>query len=242
MAVYRPDPVWLREQLASLNTLEYSPIELLIWNDLPDDIKSDAVIEQEITNFPYKIYHAKENLGSNSAFEKLTKIAGGDYLAYCDQDDIWHRDKLKKLAVAMKHEDATLVCSDMRVIDKNGNVIADGIREEHPRQIFDEGSGQLRTLLSRNFVTGCTMLVKSDMAKKAIPFLPYMVHDHWIALWNAIYGKIAVVHEALVDYRTNKTHPFPFCFAKSFKDIPVFPMKPSCLHVPGKLLKTAVIM
>ena len=201
MAVYNPNLSWLEGQLASLNAQEYAPIELLVWNDCPGERESDALIKQEIKNFPYKIYHAEKNLGSNGAFERLTELAEGDCFAYCDQDDIWHVDKLQKLVEVMEREHATLVCSDMRVIDEMGNVTADHIIEVHPHQTFVEDEGQLETLLSRNFVTGCTMLVQRDIAKKAVPFMPYMVHDHWLALWNAVYGRIAVIHDALIDYR-----------------------------------------
>ena len=204
MAVYKPNREWLREQLVSLNAQEYAPIQLLVWNDCPGDTESDVLIEQEIKNFPYKIYHVEKNLGSNGAFEKLTELANGEYFAYCDQDDVWHKDKIQKLVETMKREKASLVCSDMRVIDACGKVTAERIAEARQHQSFVDGDGQLETLLSRNFVTGCTMMIRSDAAKKAVPFLPHMVHDHWLAIWNAIYGKIVIIHEPLIDYRIHE--------------------------------------
>jgi glycosyltransferase involved in cell wall biosynthesis len=37
------------------------------------------------------------NLGYTKAFEKLISFSTGDYIAFCDQDDIWHEDKIKNV-------------------------------------------------------------------------------------------------------------------------------------------------
>ena len=89
----------------------------------------------------------------------------------------------------------------MRVIDGNGNLVCNKITDIRPRQTFVEGGLQIKTLLIRNFVTGCTMVVCADMAKKSIPFPTNMVHDHWLAFWNAVFGKIVICHDSLIDYR-----------------------------------------
>lgn len=203
MAIYKPNREWLMEQVQSLNNQDYPNLSLVVWNDCPDGDSCEDIFESYITNFPYKIITGKENLGSNGAFEKLTEMADGDYLAYCDQDDRWHSNKISTLINKMIAENATLGCSDMADIDGEGHKTADHIREVRPRHNFVEGEGQIPFLLIRNFVTGCTMIVRSDMAKKALPFPPFelMVHDHWLALWNAVHGKITIEKEPLIDYR-----------------------------------------
>lgn len=203
MAMYKPNIKWLKELLRSLNNQDYPCLELLVWNDCPDDDNHEDVFKKYITKFPYKIIKGSINLGSNRAFEKLTELASGDYLAYCDQDDIWHPNKISTLIALMEKEKSTLACSDMRVIDGDGNIKAEHITDVRPRQTFVSHEKQIETLLVRNFVTGCTMIVRSDIAKKALPFPDYrlMVHDHWMAFWNAVYGKISICMQPLIDYR-----------------------------------------
>ena len=52
-----------------------------------------------------------------------------------------------------------------------------------------------------NFVTGCAMMVKKDIAKKAIPFEETLIHDQWISIIAAINGKIEFINKPLVRYR-----------------------------------------
>ena len=201
LAMYKPNLIWLQELLISLNEQTYRNLELLVWNDSPQDDDQEGIFSKYITKFSYKIIHGEQNLGSNGAFAKLTQLAQGEYIAYCDQDDRWHADKIAILINKMTAESATLACSDMRLIDGKGRLLAERIIDKRPHQKFVEGKKQIETLLVRNFVTGCTMIVKSKSAQASLPFPKEMVHDHWLALWNALYGKIIIFQEPLVDYR-----------------------------------------
>jgi glycosyltransferase involved in cell wall biosynthesis len=203
MALYQPNVIWLKELLQSLNNQDYPNLNLLVWNDCPNEENHEEIFKECITKFSYQIIKGKNNVGSNKAFEKLTELANGDYLAYCDQDDIWHSNKISILIAQMEKSHATLGCSDMCIIDGEGNHIADKIKEVRPRHVFIEGEKQIKSLLIRNFVTGCTMIIQADVAKSALPFPEYqlIVHDHWLALWNAVYGKIFICPLSLIDYR-----------------------------------------
>lgn len=45
----------------------------------------------------------KKNIGSNKTFELLTSIADGDYIAYCDQDDIWEQPSIHFFIIMLIH-------------------------------------------------------------------------------------------------------------------------------------------
>lgn len=202
MAIYKPNLKWLIEQLDSLNEQTYDCLKLIVWNDCPaDDIDYQKIIQEHITNFEWKYYKGEENLGSTVAFSELTKLADTDYIAYCDQDDIWLPSKIRKLVEKAEQTRAELICSDMFVIDKDGKMVASSITEVRKRHVFYSGDNVFRYLLSRNFVTGCTTLVKSDFAKKALPFPKEFVHDWWLAINAAVYGKISIIKEPLIKYR-----------------------------------------
>src|SRR5690606_11082718 len=115
MAIYNPNMQWLEQQLYSLNEQSYENIQLLIIDDCSTEIKYDdicACIKKCISNFPYNICRNEKNIGSNKTFEKLTRMAEGKYIAYCDQDDIWCKDKLSILVSLIESNGALLVCSD----------------------------------------------------------------------------------------------------------------------------------
>ena len=204
MAVYEPRMDWLRQQLVSLNEQTYPNLRLYVRDDCSPTVPYEqiqACVRECITRFPCTIARNEENLGSNGTFELLTKEAEGDLFAYCDQDDVWLPEKLAVLQEAMEREQALVVCSDMYIIDGEGRQVADSITKVRRHHVFRSGTDLARGLLTSNFVTGCTMLVQSDAAKRAIPFCPYMVHDHYIALCCAAEGMVYSSPEKTICYR-----------------------------------------
>lgn len=202
MAIYKPNMDWLVEQLESLNKQTYPNLKLIVWNDAPDDETDYEVIySQCITNFEYEIHTSRKNLGSNGAFEEMTKLALSEYVAYCDQDDIWLPEKIATLVREAQERESDLLCSNMYVIDKDSNVVVDSITKVRPRQIFYKGNDLFQYLFSRNFITGCTTLVKTKMAKSALPFPKEFVHDWWIGIFIAAYGNVTSINEPLIKYR-----------------------------------------
>lgn len=207
MAIYKPNIKWLVKQLESLNNQTYSNLKLLVWNDAPDDETDyEEVYNNCITNFEYEIHVGKENLGSNGAFEELTKLATSEYVAYCDQDDVWLPEKIATLVGEAQASESDLLCSDMYVIDKDDNIVATSISKVRPRQIFYKGNDLFQYLFSRNFITGCTTLVKTEMAKNALPFPKEFVHDWWLGIFTSAHGNVTSINKPLIKYRIHSNN------------------------------------
>ncbi|WP_018212321.1 glycosyltransferase [Desulfitobacterium hafniense] len=207
MAVYEPDIGWLSEQLKSLNSQTYYNLELIVQDDCSPTIPYETIcscVKECITAFSFRIGRNEKNMGSNKTFELLTREAVGEYIAYCDQDDIWIPEKLEVLHQRIVQSGAVMVCSDVEIIDSKGNHVAHGIGKVRKRHVFNTGSALASSLLYRNFVIGCTMLIDSRIAKEAIPFLDNMVHDHWLALYAAWKGKIEALDKMLIRYRLHE--------------------------------------
>lgn len=209
MAVYEPRLNWLREQLESLEAQTYPNLRLYIRDDCSPTVpfkEIEECVRSCIQSFPYEIKRNEKNLGSNLTFERLTEEAEGEYFAYCDQDDIWLPEKLVVLQEEMAKSGALLACSDMLIIDGEGKQTADSITKIRRHHRFCSGEGLAEGLLVHNFVTGCTMLVRGEAAKAAVPFCPYMVHDHYIALWCAERGAVLSVQKPLIRYRVHNNN------------------------------------
>ena len=204
MAVYEPNLQWFKEQLESLEAQTYPNLELLVIDDCSPTVPFEIIkqyVSECIRSFTYEIDRNEKNLGSNLTFEKLTRLATGKYIAYCDQDDVWLPEKLSVLEEKIEQTGAKLVCSDMYVIDGQGQRKADSITKVRRHHVFYSGENLAEGLLFHNFVTGCTMLMPTETARQAIPFCPYMVHDHYLALCAALHGAIQSVMEPLIRYR-----------------------------------------
>jgi glycosyltransferase involved in cell wall biosynthesis len=207
MAVYEPNMEWLREQLLSLNRQTYPNLCLYICDDASPTVRFNEIqscVQNCISKFPVKLSRNETNLGSTKTFERLTQIAEGEYFAYCDQDDIWLDHKLETLEQELKEHHAGLVCSDVIVIDENGAQIANSITKVRRRHRFKSGTGLANGLIYRNFVIGCTTLMRSSLAKEAIPFIPCMVHDHYLAFYCAMTHVICTIEKPLIKYRIHQ--------------------------------------
>ncbi len=201
LAVYHPRMDWLRLQLDSLNAQTWPNLELLICDDGPDEPVDEAVFREHVTAFPWRLLRNEENLGSNRTFEKLTLLAEGDYLCYCDQDDIWLPGKTARLLETLCAEKAGLVCSDMYIIDGAGKRIADSITKIRRHHIFRSGTGLTDTLWYSNFASGCALLADAALAKAAVPFNPHMYYDHYVTLFAANAGRVISLREPLLYHR-----------------------------------------
>lgn len=206
LAVYKPNIKWFAELLESLNNQDYENIELIVYDDCPKEYIDERIFEKYIKNFPYKIIKGEINKGSNKAFEYLTEIADGDYFAYCDQDDIWEKNKISKMIASAISNNAEMVCCDLSVIDENSKIVYETYKKVSKRHIYACGNDVYNVLLVRNFAFGCATLFKAETAKKALPFCKYFYHDHWLSLIASLNGYIAVVEESLIKYRIHSNN------------------------------------
>ncbi len=205
LAVYKPNENWLIEQLISLNKQNYENLNLYVYDDCPEYPINTEIFDKYITNFEYKIIRGEVNKGSNKAFEELTKIADGEFFAYCDQDDIWEANKIS-LMMDEFTEDVTLVCCDLSIIDEHSNKTHESLCDIRKRIIYKTGYNLAKGILVSNFVTGCAMIVKRNIAIESIPFARKIVHDNWIAVVAALNGKIKFLDKQLVKYRQHNNN------------------------------------
>ncbi|MBE6070343.1 MAG: glycosyltransferase [Clostridium butyricum] len=206
LAVYNPNKKWFIEQLISLNNQSYNNLKLYIYDDCPKHPVDEGLFKTYITKFKYELIRGEKNKGSNKAFEELTKIAEGDYFAYCDQDDIWEENKISVLIDKFEDDDTKLVLSDLSIINENGDITAKSIRDIRKRIVYKRGYNLAQSILTSNYITGCAMIVRSEIAKAAVPFEENLVHDQWIGTIAALNGKIDYVDDCLIRYRQHQSN------------------------------------
>ena len=203
IATYNPDLKWFKELLLSVNNQTYGNYDVIIYDDASSTVDEQqlyAFIKENLKDVSFTFRRGKENIGSNGAFQKLIEYADAEYVAFCDQDDIWHENKLEKCYTSLKNSGKTLICSDVAVIDGNGKKIADSITKVRKRHNFYP-TDLLKYLTYKNFVIGCTVLMGTADAKKCIPFTKNTVHDQQLAIYSALHNGIEVINEPLIDYR-----------------------------------------
>lgn len=206
MAVYEPRIDWLQEQLLSLEQQTYPNLELIIRDDCSPTVVSEIIcmIVQSIITFPVIVERNETNCGCNKTFELLTAMANGEYIAYCDQDDIWYPEKIERLWQAI--QGCTLSYCDMSVIDADGLELASSLCDIRPRLNYYNGEGLYKKYLFTNCTAGCSMLVAANAAKRAIPFPEGTVWDQWVCSVASFHGAVAFLSEPLVRYRQHENN------------------------------------
>lgn len=201
MAVYKPDAKWLKEQLASLKQQTWPDLELLVQDDCPENPVGIQAFEtlKERMRVKYQINSC--NMGPAKTFAHLVEQATGEYIAFCDQDDIWEPEKLEKLYNVLNEQKAALAYCDLCVIDKESRKTADDVRQVRRGDVFLEGEKISSRLFVKNCIYGCSLLMPAPLAKEALPLPEGMGHDHWFSLWAASKGKVVHFKEPLVRYR-----------------------------------------
>ncbi len=199
---------YLRQQLKSIFNQTRLPDEIFICDDASTDLTVDvakALVSE--SQCPIKITENKSQLGVIANYAKVISMCSGDYVALCDQDDIWLPEKLaislEKIKQAEKLYGTNiplLVYSDLSVIDEVGEVIAPSFMKL--RRLRPEPAELLKTLLAQNYVTGCTCLINRFLIEAALPIPESAVmHDWWLSLVAAATGKIIYIPAPTVQYR-----------------------------------------
>lgn len=211
MAAYNGE-CYIKEQLESIKNQSYSQWKLIIRDDGSLDKTRDMIkafqleVEQEVILL-------KNNSRAGSAkynFFRLLEDADGDYIMFCDQDDIWKKDKILKTLNCMQELEESkaipvLIHSDLTVVDE-----ACEVREESffVYQNLSKNMG-LAQLLIQNFVTGCTMMINQSLQKamlEATERNKIIMHDYWAALYAKVYGKIGFINESTMYYRQHRNN------------------------------------
>ncbi|OHD53694.1 MAG: hypothetical protein A2Y33_07170 [Spirochaetes bacterium GWF1_51_8] len=202
MATYNGEK-YLREQLDSLLAQDYSPVEIIVSDDASKDGTAGILKEYaKKCNLHYTVNPV--NLGFVKNFVNAIQKCTGDFITFCDQDDIWQVNKLTRLLESIGG--ASLVCSDAELIDGSGKTISMSMFDYTDRHV--PSHEELKTyLVWGNFVTGCTAMIRREMLKSSLPIPDgEKAHDWWFALRAAYGNGIAFVREPLVRYRQHATN------------------------------------
>lgn len=206
LAIYDPREDWLIELLQSLNAQTYPHLKLYVRDDASPNYpleRLEELLREHVTAFPFVLHRNERNLGSNETFAALVRDCEEPLIAFCDQDDVWLPRKLEKTVELFLGSPLhpVLVCTNVSVIDGEGNPIAPRMEEHRRRHTFLRGEGLAPTLINRNFVMGCTMVLERRTALACLPFPKEAVHDHYLAFRAATMGAIDFLEEPQLRYR-----------------------------------------
>ncbi len=185
---------FLKAQIQSLLQQTWPNFEIIVSDDGSTD-GTKSILQKYETDSRFRITYQLENLGTIENFAFATKQASGEYLAFCDQDDIWLPEKIEKLYHAIG--DSFLVYSDSILIDEAGQSL-----QKNLSQLRKMGEvTDTRGFIFSNVVWGHAMLVNKNLLPHVLPIPSGIPHDIWFAAKASSITGIKYVDEALTLYR-----------------------------------------
>jgi glycosyltransferase involved in cell wall biosynthesis len=191
---------YLREQLNSIAAQTLKPTQIIIQDDASND--ATVAIINDYVNLPIELEINPHNLGYIKNFERALSKATGDYIALCDQDDIWERTKLESLFEAIGEH--SLVYSNSLLINSDGNSLNQTLSEKLKNRFISTHSPL--AFLYDNCVSAHAILFHRSLLPQLFPFPQYLYFDAWIAANAASLQGVYYLDTALVRYRQHSTN------------------------------------
>ena len=198
MATHHPPLDLFAAQVASIKAQTHENWICIVSDDhSPDYLLRPMMALLDDPRFILKSHAEQVNFYGN--FERALRLcpADTDVVALSDQDDRWYPEKLKTLLDNLD-DDAQLVSSDVRIVDRDGTTRSDTFWVSRRNNVTS-----LASLMAANTVMGAASLFRASLLRQILPFperLGAAYHDHWIALNALVAGSIRYVDTPLHDY------------------------------------------
>lgn len=189
---------YLREQLDSLACQTYPIMELIIQDDGSTDRTGDIINEYKRTHPELNIifYRNATNLGFNRNFFSAILKAKGDYIACCDQDDIWEPCKLEIMTNNIG--DASFIFHNS-VLFNSRSIIG----KLHNRPLPEFPSGLNALMIPRSY--GHQIMFRKEIQEILKPFASLnLSYDYFIYSLSGVTGKIKYIDTPLVRWRRHE--------------------------------------
>ncbi|WP_111671065.1 glycosyltransferase [Algoriphagus litoralis] len=191
---------YLRQQLDSLVQQTYPSLEIRIRDDQSED-ETVAIIKEFQARFPN--IHLVQNpvrMGLQKNFEAVFTDCQGEFIAPCDQDDIWLPHKLERIHQAIgMHQ---IAYHDSLLIDEHGRSLEFRMSDKFRLKSWNRQSA----FLLFNCISGHSMLFNKQLLNYALPFPEQGFYDHWLAFVALESGSIKYCPEVLVKYRQHQSN------------------------------------
>lgn len=188
---------YIGETIESIQAQTYHNWEMIIVDDKSMDNTAEIVKQYAAKDKRIKYKKLKKNSGAAFARTVSMNLARGQYMAFCDSDDLWMRDKLERQLAFMKRTGYPFICTAYEQIDEEGNRLGKII---YPKEKCDYN----RLLLDCPVGNSTVMYDVSIMGKFKVPDIRKRNDD---ALWLQMLKKekyIWGMDDVLMQYRIRK--------------------------------------
>ena len=222
LATYNGE-AYLRQQLDSLFAQSFQDFRILARDDGSADGTVSILSEYEKQHPEQMKIIRDDRKGGSPArnFFILLEHASADYVMFCDQDDVWLKNKIGTTYDAMRQTEQVrgkdtpcLVYADYRAV---GADLEEILFNEKHSQVYRHKL-DVHHLLVQNYVTGCLMICNRALYVRCGAFEDgILMHDWWLALLASGCGVIRHIPETVMLYRQHGNNQAGAVDVKSFR-------------------------
>lgn len=199
---------FLKEQLDSILAQKIAVHEIVICDDASTD-GTISILKDYETKFPelFHIFINPDNLGYVQNFEKALSLCKGDVIFLCDQDDVWHQDKVGVISQYFtQHPETRIVAHNLELIGSyNGNKTFWDLKNFcYKEQKFQQKDLLQRILIDGNIFPGMSLAIRKNLLNQYLPLQKVntvIIHDYEIIIKGLRDEKFGLIQNTLGGYR-----------------------------------------
>ncbi len=188
------------EAIDSILRQTFEDFELIVVDNFSTDNTEDIIKTYTDKRIRYFRHQNNGLIAVNRNYG--IKQAQGEYIAFCDDDDLWYPEKLDRCLNSLRQDkDIILVCHDVNVIYKGGAIRVDicgpYVEPMYYRLLFQDNCVFTSAVIARR-----DRLLAVDGFNERPDFAGVEDYDLWMRL--AKVGKFYFLHETLGEYRVHE--------------------------------------
>ncbi len=186
---------YITEQIESVLGQSYKKLEVIVVDDCSTDRTVEIVKLFAEGDARLSIEINEVNLGYVKNFEKALRLANGDFIAPCDQDDWWHPEKIKILLDEIGSND--LIYCNSQIVDSQLLGLEKTMADKY--NMYQGKS--YKPFLINNCISGHASIITHSLLQRSLPFSEDIAHDWWLAIHAGAGNGIAYHPSSLIKYR-----------------------------------------
>ena len=118
---YYKKELYINETINSILNQSYDNFEIILIND--DTENKNFINKFSKLDHRIRLVHNEHNLGAGLSRNRGVELSNGEYIAFCDCDDLWKNNKLELQLEFMKRSNFIFSFTSYDIIDENNNFI-----------------------------------------------------------------------------------------------------------------------
>jgi len=214
---------YIIELLDSLRMQTLKPDEVVIIDDVSSDntvsIVTEYINKYDLKN--WKTLRNDTNLGWKKNFRKAMCLCTGDIIFFCDQDDIWHKDKIEAMVKSFVEN------KNVRVLISNYVLLSQGSKQKKGQAGSERDDGLLEHIQGMDKVgsisrPGCTQAFTREIKDLMLKYDNMdCAHDHVVYNLGLLTDSLYILNRQLIDFRRHTTNAstYQIKFGKARKSL-----------------------